>query len=65
MAHTADRSPECTDEEMAAESTRRFTKSLLKPGSAAEIRQTASNAVRNATITVRHADKDRAHFGLF
>uniref|UniRef100_A0A673L787 Dedicator of cytokinesis C/D N-terminal domain-containing protein n=1 Tax=Sinocyclocheilus rhinocerous TaxID=307959 RepID=A0A673L787_9TELE len=29
---------------MAAESTRRFTKSLLKPGSAAEIRQTASNA---------------------
>ncbi|XP_077063674.1 dedicator of cytokinesis protein 10 isoform X2 [Siphateles boraxobius] len=33
---------------MAAESTRRFTKSLLKPGSAAEIRQTASNAVRNA-----------------
>ncbi|XP_051718054.1 dedicator of cytokinesis protein 10 isoform X2 [Ctenopharyngodon idella] len=36
---------------MAAESTRRFTKSLLKPGSAAEIRQTASNAVRNATIT--------------
>ncbi|XP_043114583.1 dedicator of cytokinesis protein 10 isoform X10 [Puntigrus tetrazona] len=36
---------------MAAESTRRFTKSLLKPGSAAEIRQTASNAVRNATVT--------------
>nr|XP_021321972.1 dedicator of cytokinesis protein 10 isoform X2 [Danio rerio] len=36
---------------MAAESTRRFTKSLLKPGSAAEIRQTASSAVRNATIT--------------
>ncbi|KAG1934718.1 dedicator of cytokinesis protein [Pimephales promelas] len=36
---------------MAAESTRRFTKSLLKPGSAAEIRQTASNVVRNATIT--------------
>uniref|UniRef100_A0A8C7I7J7 Dedicator of cytokinesis 10 n=1 Tax=Oncorhynchus kisutch TaxID=8019 RepID=A0A8C7I7J7_ONCKI len=30
---------------MAAESTRRFTKNLLKPGSAAEIRQTASNAV--------------------
>uniref|UniRef100_A0A8C1R9J2 Dedicator of cytokinesis 10 n=1 Tax=Cyprinus carpio TaxID=7962 RepID=A0A8C1R9J2_CYPCA len=38
---------------MAAESTRRFTKSLLKPGSAAEIRQTASNAMRNATVTVR------------
>ncbi|XP_016401327.1 dedicator of cytokinesis protein 10-like, partial [Sinocyclocheilus rhinocerous] len=36
---------------MAAESTSRFTKSLLKPGSAAEIRQTASNAVRNATVT--------------
>uniref|UniRef100_A0A8C2JD67 Dedicator of cytokinesis 10 n=1 Tax=Cyprinus carpio TaxID=7962 RepID=A0A8C2JD67_CYPCA len=39
---------------------RRFTKSLLKPGSAAEIRQTASNAVRNATLTVRRADSDRA-----
>uniref|UniRef100_A0A9J8BQN6 Dedicator of cytokinesis 10 n=1 Tax=Cyprinus carpio carpio TaxID=630221 RepID=A0A9J8BQN6_CYPCA len=36
---------------MAAESSRRFTKSLLKPGNAAEIRQTASNAVRNATLT--------------
>lgn len=45
---------------MAAESSRRFTKSLLKPGSAAEIRQTASNAVRNATLTVRRADSDRA-----
>uniref|UniRef100_A0A3P8YJA4 Dedicator of cytokinesis 10 n=1 Tax=Esox lucius TaxID=8010 RepID=A0A3P8YJA4_ESOLU len=33
---------------MAAESTRRFTKNLLKPGSAAEIRQTASNAVRHS-----------------
>uniref|UniRef100_A0AAY5L4U1 Dedicator of cytokinesis 10 n=1 Tax=Esox lucius TaxID=8010 RepID=A0AAY5L4U1_ESOLU len=36
---------------MAAESTRRFTKNLLKPGSAAEIRQTASNAVRHSAIT--------------
>uniref|UniRef100_A0A3Q2P1E8 Dedicator of cytokinesis 10 n=1 Tax=Fundulus heteroclitus TaxID=8078 RepID=A0A3Q2P1E8_FUNHE len=34
---------------MAAESTRRFTKNLLKPGSAAEIRQTACNAVRHST----------------
>uniref|UniRef100_A0A8B9RJW5 Dedicator of cytokinesis 10 n=1 Tax=Astyanax mexicanus TaxID=7994 RepID=A0A8B9RJW5_ASTMX len=34
---------------MAAESSRRFTKNLLKPGSAAEIRQTASSAVRNST----------------
>uniref|UniRef100_A0A672MC74 Dedicator of cytokinesis 10 n=1 Tax=Sinocyclocheilus grahami TaxID=75366 RepID=A0A672MC74_SINGR len=42
---------------MAAESTRRFTKSLLKPGSAAEIRQTASNAVRNATVTVRQGQR--------
>uniref|UniRef100_A0A673XZK4 Dedicator of cytokinesis 10 n=1 Tax=Salmo trutta TaxID=8032 RepID=A0A673XZK4_SALTR len=33
---------------MAAESTRRFTKNLLKPGSAAEIRQTASNVVRHS-----------------
>uniref|UniRef100_A0A667YKV6 Dedicator of cytokinesis 10 n=1 Tax=Myripristis murdjan TaxID=586833 RepID=A0A667YKV6_9TELE len=33
---------------MAAESTRRFTKNLLKPGSAAEIRQTACNAVRHS-----------------
>ncbi|KAL6467680.1 hypothetical protein MHYP_G00233570 [Metynnis hypsauchen] len=38
--------------EMAAESSRRFTKNLLKPGSAAEIRQTASSAVRNSTVTV-------------
>lgn len=37
---------------MAAESTRRFTKNLLKPGTAAEIRQTASNAVRHAAVTV-------------
>uniref|UniRef100_G3P3V0 PH domain-containing protein n=1 Tax=Gasterosteus aculeatus aculeatus TaxID=481459 RepID=G3P3V0_GASAC len=36
---------------MAAESTRRFTKNLLKPGTAAEIRQTASNAVRHAAVT--------------
>ncbi|XP_056612154.1 dedicator of cytokinesis protein 10 isoform X2 [Triplophysa dalaica] len=36
---------------MAAESNRRFTKNLLKPGSAAEIRQTACNAIRNSTIT--------------
>uniref|UniRef100_A0A3B3C7N5 Dedicator of cytokinesis C/D N-terminal domain-containing protein n=1 Tax=Oryzias melastigma TaxID=30732 RepID=A0A3B3C7N5_ORYME len=33
---------------MAAESTRRFTKNLLKPGSAAEIRQTACSAVRQS-----------------
>lgn len=45
--------PDLTDEEMAAESNRRFTKNLLKPGSAAEIRQTACNAIRNSTITVR------------
>uniref|UniRef100_A0A8C1KVB2 Dedicator of cytokinesis 10 n=1 Tax=Cyprinus carpio TaxID=7962 RepID=A0A8C1KVB2_CYPCA len=44
---------------MAAESSRRFTKSLLKPGSAAEIRQTASNAVRNATLTVRRQEKPK------
>uniref|UniRef100_A0A3B5PWB9 Uncharacterized protein n=1 Tax=Xiphophorus maculatus TaxID=8083 RepID=A0A3B5PWB9_XIPMA len=37
---------------MAAESTRRFTKNLLKPGSAAEIRQTACNAVRHSAVTV-------------
>lgn len=37
---------------MAAESTRRFTKNLLKPGSAAEIRQTACNAVRHCAVTV-------------
>ncbi|CAJ1065462.1 dedicator of cytokinesis protein 10 isoform X4 [Xyrichtys novacula] len=36
---------------MAAESTRRFTKNLLKPGSAAEIRQTACNAVRHSAVT--------------
>lgn len=41
-----------SDEEMAAESTRRFTKNLLKPGSAAEIRQTACNAVRHSAVTV-------------
>eukprot|EP00064_Thunnus_orientalis_P022602 superscaffoldBa00007767_g22808 len=35
---------------MAAESTRRFTKNLLKPGSAAEIRQTACNAVRHSAV---------------
>uniref|UniRef100_A0A3Q2D8N4 Uncharacterized protein n=1 Tax=Cyprinodon variegatus TaxID=28743 RepID=A0A3Q2D8N4_CYPVA len=34
------------------ESTRRFTKNLLKPGSAAEIRQTACNAVRHSIATV-------------
>uniref|UniRef100_A0A9J7ZTL4 Dedicator of cytokinesis 10 n=1 Tax=Cyprinus carpio carpio TaxID=630221 RepID=A0A9J7ZTL4_CYPCA len=44
---------------MAAESSRRFTKSLLKPGNAAEIRQTASNAVRNATLTVRRQEKPK------
>uniref|UniRef100_A0A3P9H693 Dedicator of cytokinesis 10 n=1 Tax=Oryzias latipes TaxID=8090 RepID=A0A3P9H693_ORYLA len=33
---------------MAAESSRRFTKNLLKPGSAAEIRQTACSAVRQS-----------------
>uniref|UniRef100_A0A8C2XIG5 Dedicator of cytokinesis 10 n=1 Tax=Cyclopterus lumpus TaxID=8103 RepID=A0A8C2XIG5_CYCLU len=37
---------------MAAESTRRFTKNLLKPGTAAEIRQTACNAVRHSAVTV-------------
>uniref|UniRef100_A0A3B4A3N3 Dedicator of cytokinesis C/D N-terminal domain-containing protein n=1 Tax=Periophthalmus magnuspinnatus TaxID=409849 RepID=A0A3B4A3N3_9GOBI len=37
---------------MAAESTRRFTKNLLKPGSAAEMRQTACNAVRLSAVTV-------------
>uniref|UniRef100_A0A3Q3LQD9 Dedicator of cytokinesis 10 n=1 Tax=Mastacembelus armatus TaxID=205130 RepID=A0A3Q3LQD9_9TELE len=37
---------------MAAESARRFTKNLLKPGSAAEIRQTACNAVRHSAVTV-------------
>uniref|UniRef100_A0A4W5Q308 Dedicator of cytokinesis 10 n=1 Tax=Hucho hucho TaxID=62062 RepID=A0A4W5Q308_9TELE len=36
---------------MAAESTRRFTKNLHKPGSAAEIRQTASNAVSHSAVT--------------
>ncbi|XP_062844216.1 dedicator of cytokinesis protein 10 isoform X2 [Trichomycterus rosablanca] len=37
---------------MAAEpSTRRFTKNLLKPGSAAEIRQTASSAVRISALS--------------
>lgn len=41
-----------SDEEMAAESSRRFTKNLLKPGSAAEIRQTACNAVRHSAVTV-------------
>ncbi|KAM7399275.1 hypothetical protein PAMP_018556 [Pampus punctatissimus] len=35
---------------MAAESTRRFTKNLLKPGTAAEIRQTACNAVRHSAV---------------
>ncbi|KAG7268886.1 hypothetical protein CRUP_032993 [Coryphaenoides rupestris] len=39
------------DEDMASESTRRFTKNLLKPGSAAEIRQSASNAVRHSSST--------------
>uniref|UniRef100_A0AAY5EEH0 Dedicator of cytokinesis C/D N-terminal domain-containing protein n=1 Tax=Electrophorus electricus TaxID=8005 RepID=A0AAY5EEH0_ELEEL len=34
---------------MAAEPTRRFTRNLLKPGSAAEIRHSASHAVRNST----------------
>ncbi|KAM7413071.1 hypothetical protein PAMA_020448 [Pampus argenteus] len=37
---------------MAAESTRRFTKNLLKPGSAAEIRQTACNAVRHSAVAL-------------
>lgn len=41
-----------SDEEMAAESSRRFTKNLLKPGTAAEIRQTACNAVRHSAVTV-------------
>ncbi|KAI3353750.1 hypothetical protein L3Q82_004982 [Scortum barcoo] len=39
---------------MAAESTRRFTKNLLKPGAAAEIRQTACNAVRHSAVTHHH-----------
>uniref|UniRef100_A0A3P9K044 Uncharacterized protein n=1 Tax=Oryzias latipes TaxID=8090 RepID=A0A3P9K044_ORYLA len=33
-------------------SSRRFTKNLLKPGSAAEIRQTACSAVRQSAVTV-------------
>ncbi|CAF97481.1 unnamed protein product [Tetraodon nigroviridis] len=37
---------------MAAESSRRFTKNLLKPGTAAEARQAASSAVRHAAVTV-------------
>ncbi|KAG8002015.1 hypothetical protein GBF38_012333 [Nibea albiflora] len=41
---------------MAAESTRRFTKNLLKPGSAAEIRQTACNAVRHSAVTSRRPE---------
>ncbi|CDQ93360.1 unnamed protein product [Oncorhynchus mykiss] len=44
---------------MAAESTRRFTKNLLKPGSAAEIRQTASNAVRHSAMTVSRWGKTK------
>ncbi|CAB1426213.1 unnamed protein product [Pleuronectes platessa] len=44
---------------MAAESTRRFTKNLLKPGSAAEIRQTASNAVRHSAVTVSEPRGER------
>ncbi|MFT7803755.1 dedicator of cytokinesis protein 10 isoform X2 [Arapaima gigas] len=35
---------------MAAESSRRFAKNLLKPGSAAEIRQTACSAVRHTAV---------------
>ncbi|XP_066565426.1 dedicator of cytokinesis protein 10 isoform X3 [Amia ocellicauda] len=35
---------------MAAESTRRFTKNLLKPGTAAEMRQTASHAVKHPSV---------------
>uniref|UniRef100_A0A3Q3FGR6 Uncharacterized protein n=1 Tax=Kryptolebias marmoratus TaxID=37003 RepID=A0A3Q3FGR6_KRYMA len=34
-------------------SCRRFTKNLLKPGSAAEIRQTACNAVRHSAAQDR------------
>uniref|UniRef100_A0A3B3RRE5 Dedicator of cytokinesis 10 n=1 Tax=Paramormyrops kingsleyae TaxID=1676925 RepID=A0A3B3RRE5_9TELE len=37
---------------MAAESTRRFTKNLFKPGTAAEIRQTASSAMRHPAVAV-------------
>uniref|UniRef100_A0A8C4X6Y0 Uncharacterized protein n=1 Tax=Erpetoichthys calabaricus TaxID=27687 RepID=A0A8C4X6Y0_ERPCA len=36
--------------QMAAESTRRFTKNLLKPGSAAEIRQNASQVVKQTAL---------------
>uniref|UniRef100_A0A3Q1CW16 Dedicator of cytokinesis 10 n=1 Tax=Amphiprion ocellaris TaxID=80972 RepID=A0A3Q1CW16_AMPOC len=44
---------------MAAESTRRFTKNLLKPGSAAEIRQTACNAVRHSAVTVSRTRQEK------
>uniref|UniRef100_A0A3Q2XK05 Dedicator of cytokinesis C/D N-terminal domain-containing protein n=1 Tax=Hippocampus comes TaxID=109280 RepID=A0A3Q2XK05_HIPCM len=42
---------------MASESTRRFTKNLLKPGSAAEIRQTACNAVRHSAVAVSNKSR--------
>ncbi|RXM28574.1 Dedicator of cytokinesis protein 10 [Acipenser ruthenus] len=42
---------------MAAESARRFTKNLLKPGTAVEIRQNASNAVRPSTVTTQEKPK--------
>uniref|UniRef100_A0A8C5AC63 Dedicator of cytokinesis 10 n=1 Tax=Gadus morhua TaxID=8049 RepID=A0A8C5AC63_GADMO len=42
---------------MASESTRRFTKNLLKPGSAAELRQTACSAVRLSTSTTQEKPK--------
>lgn len=48
---------ERSDEEMAAESSRRFTKNLLKPGTAAEIRQTACNAIRHSAVTVRRTGR--------
>ncbi|XP_072557852.1 dedicator of cytokinesis protein 10 isoform X3 [Paramormyrops kingsleyae] len=40
---------------MAAESTRRFTKNLFKPGTAAEIRQTASSAMRHPAVAQEKA----------
>ncbi|XP_039612130.1 dedicator of cytokinesis protein 10 isoform X5 [Polypterus senegalus] len=42
---------------MAAESTRRFTKNLLKPGSAAEIRQNASQVVKQTALLTQDKPK--------
>ncbi|TKS81025.1 hypothetical protein D9C73_015129 [Collichthys lucidus] len=50
---------------MAAESTRRFTKNLLKPGSAAEIRQTACNAVRHSAVTLSGGPDIGIHVASF